>query len=203
MPLDPWRSRELPLPALAAAVNTVGAPLLAGVQDGRVAREVDERTLRYLQSLGLLDRPLRYDGRTAVYGFRHLLQALCVRALQARGYSLAQAQAALTGATDAELEGAALEALAAAPAAWGAPPPPRLGEVVSPPSAPPAPPPAPVAPPVAPAAPPPGAAPPAAQPWVAVEVVPGVLVLIDPARHSSPQSVLSTLEQALRPRSTP
>lgn len=191
MPLDPWRSRELPLPALAAAVNTVGAPLLAGVQDGRVAREVDERTLRYLQSLGLLDRPLRYDGRTAVYGFRHLLQALCVRALQARGYSLAQAQAALTGATDAELEAAALDALGVA-----SPPAPLVPAdalptplVVSDTPLPPfgrAPSPAPVAP----------------RAWVAAELAPGVLVLVDPALHPSPQSVLSTLEQALRPRST-
>lgn len=188
MTLDPWRSRELPLPALAAAVNTVGAPLLAGVQDGRVAREVDERTLRYLQSLGLLDRPLRYDGRTAIYGFRHLLQALCVRALQARGYSLAQAQAALTGATDGELEGAAIEALAGAPPrAVQSPAPLRpvmVGEGASAPLL------------LA------DAPPPAPRAWIAAEIAPGVVVLVDPAVHPSPASVFSTLEQALHPRST-
>ena len=65
----------------------------------------------------MLDRPLRYDGRTAIYGVRHLHQLICVRALQAQGLSLSQVQRALSGATDAQLAAAVADALGqAAPA---------------------------------------------------------------------------------------
>jgi DNA-binding transcriptional MerR regulator len=74
------------------------------VTDQRIQAVPDARTLRFYQSTGLLDRPLRYDGRVAKYGWRHLLQVVAVRALQAQGMSLAQVQAALAGATQDELE---------------------------------------------------------------------------------------------------
>ena len=44
------------------------------VDDGRVALEVDVRTVRFYASLGLVDRPLSYLDRRARYGRRHLLQ---------------------------------------------------------------------------------------------------------------------------------
>lgn len=114
MTLTDHRSATFSLSALAAAVAAFVAGLPATPGDERVAAVPDERTLRYYQSLGLLDRPLRYDGRAAIYGYRHLLQALAVRVLQVRGFSLAQAQGALAGATDASLEAAVQEALGAA-----------------------------------------------------------------------------------------
>lgn len=91
--------------------------------DERVSAAPDARTLRYYQSLGLLDRPLRYDGRNAVYGYRHLLQALCVKLLQAQGFNLSQAQRALDGASTAALESAALEAVGGADTPAQSPPP--------------------------------------------------------------------------------
>ena len=83
--------------------------------DSRVARHPDKRTLRWYQSLGIVDKPLRYRGRTAIYGRRHALQATAAKLLQASGHSLAQVQAALRGATDAELEAALADAGAVSP----------------------------------------------------------------------------------------
>ena len=71
--------------------------------DGRVAADVDTRTVRYYASLGLVDRPTRYADRRAYYGRRHLLQIVAVKRLQAAGAALADLQARLAGATDDEL----------------------------------------------------------------------------------------------------
>ncbi len=64
----------------------------------------DERTLRYYRSLGLLDPPLRQNGREGVYGFRHLLQACAVKVLQADGLTLAQVRRQLAGASTLSIE---------------------------------------------------------------------------------------------------
>lgn len=116
-PLHDYLHRELSLPELVAAAITLGARLPA-VGDERVRAEVDDRTVRYYQSSGLVDRPLRYEGRSALYGYRHLLQLLAVKALQGAGYKLAQVQASLAGVPTPELEAAVARALgevAAAP----------------------------------------------------------------------------------------
>lgn len=82
-----------------------------GAADGRVSAFPDARTVRYYSTLGLLDRP-RIEGRQAVYGRRHLLQLVAVKALQARGLALAQVQGRLLGLTDEELEAVASAAVA-------------------------------------------------------------------------------------------
>jgi DNA-binding transcriptional MerR regulator len=106
------REREFGLDAFVAAVSALlrSAPAPA---DGRVSEHPDARTLRYYQTTGLLDRPLRYDGRRAVYGYRHLLQAVAIKLLQGQGLSLGQIQRALAGATLVELEAAVAPALQA------------------------------------------------------------------------------------------
>jgi DNA-binding transcriptional MerR regulator len=78
--------------------------LLDAPVDGRVARAADPRTVRYYQSLGILDRPLSYEGHKARYGPRHLLQLLAVKALQRLRLPLAEIQERLYGKSDAELE---------------------------------------------------------------------------------------------------
>lgn len=153
------------LSAVAAAL--AGAP---SALDGRVREVPDERTFRWYQSAGLVDKPLRYEGRSAVYGRRHLLQALAIKVLQSRGLTLAQIQRALAGVADAQLESAVLEGLG--PAALGAPSPDTP----------------PVAPPVQPGAP----------PRMAVEIAPGVLVVLDPAQVADPAAVLQRLTLALQ-----
>lgn len=109
----PWT-----LPDLIAAVTArlVGAP---GTADGRVREVPDERTVRWYQSAGMIDRPLGYEGRSARYGHRHLLQILAIKLLQTQGLSLAQVQRALAGASDEQLEAAVADGLGAEP-----PPPP-------------------------------------------------------------------------------
>lgn len=71
--------------------------------NGRVRDVPDARALRWYATIGLLDRPTGYRGRTALYGPRHLLQAVALKRRQAEGMTLAQIQAELAGATDATL----------------------------------------------------------------------------------------------------
>lgn len=121
MTLPDLRDRRFPLSELAALTGRLLDEADVRAEDGRLGA-LDERTLRYWQTLGLLDRPLTYEGRQAVYGYRHLLQALSVRLLQSRGHSLAQAQAALAGVDSAALELAVLSALPGAEAPVQTPP---------------------------------------------------------------------------------
>ena len=129
----PWS-----LPGLIAVVaaRLDGAP---GAADGRVREVPDERTIRWYQSAGMIDRPLGYDGRSARYGRRHLLQVLAIKLLQAQGLSLAQVQRALSGASDEQLEAAVADGLGAdspAPPPTAPPPPvhpsPRLVAEIAP-----------------------------------------------------------------------
>ncbi|MBA3992009.1 MAG: hypothetical protein C0469_00685 [Cyanobacteria bacterium DS2.3.42] len=78
---------------------------LLGVQrDNRVSDLPDVRTVRYYTSLGLVDRP-QIVGRQGIYGRRHILQLLAIKALQTLQLPLQEIQAKLYGLTDAELEG--------------------------------------------------------------------------------------------------
>ncbi len=64
--------------------------------------EISPRTVRLYATQGLIDRPGK-EGRSAVYGRRHLLQLVLVRALARRGLSLS-AIAPFCVLADAELE---------------------------------------------------------------------------------------------------
>ena len=79
----------------------------AGVASGRVRDVPDPRTIRYYTTLGLLDRPAGYRGRTALYGPRHLRQLVAIKSLQAEGLTLAEVQRRVAGATDSALARAA------------------------------------------------------------------------------------------------
>jgi len=68
----------------------------------RLGEEITPRTVRLYATQGLIDRPGR-EGRSAIYGRRHLLQLLLIRSLARRGLSLA-AIAPLIGLSDGELE---------------------------------------------------------------------------------------------------
>lgn len=88
--------------ASAAALDALGI----AARNGQVRDRPDVRTIRYYGTLGLVDPPAEMTGRTARYGGRHLLQVLAVKAVQARGDSLADAQRTLVGASDEELRSA-------------------------------------------------------------------------------------------------
>ncbi len=100
-PASGWTLEEL---SGLAEARLAELGLLDALPDGRVARAADPRTVRYYQSLGILDRPLSYEGHKARYGPRHLLQLLSVKALQSLRLPLAEIQGRLYGRSEAELE---------------------------------------------------------------------------------------------------
>ncbi|HEV3260720.1 MAG TPA: MerR family transcriptional regulator [Gemmataceae bacterium] len=93
-----WTIDELS--ARVAAALSMDSP---GQANGRVREVPDLRTIRYYTTLGLIDRPAEMQGRTALYGRRHLMQIVAIKRLQGRGQSLADIQQQLVGLTDATL----------------------------------------------------------------------------------------------------
>lgn len=84
-------------------------PAVAARQSRHKVTEIPtERTIRYYVSAGLIDRPLRFEGTRALYGFRHFLQALSIKALQARYFPLRKVRSVIAGRTALELEGVLL-----------------------------------------------------------------------------------------------
>jgi len=71
---------------------------------GRVSQVPSARTIRYYTSLGLVDRPLGYEGGIAQYGGRHLLQLLAIKVLQAEYLPLPEIQKQLFGRSEEELQ---------------------------------------------------------------------------------------------------
>ena len=89
-------------PPLPVPSEVYGLEELLAVAGERLGEEITPRTVRLYATQGLIDRPGR-EGRSAVYGRRHLLQLLLIRSLARRGLSLA-AIAPLIGLADDELE---------------------------------------------------------------------------------------------------
>ena len=89
-------------PLLPTSAEGYGLEELLAVAGERLGEEITPRTVRLYATQGLIDRPGR-EGRSAVYGRRHLLQLLLIRSLARRGLSLA-AIAPLIGLADGELE---------------------------------------------------------------------------------------------------
>ncbi len=99
MPEDAaWTLDEL-VGRVAAALATAAYP---GSPNGRVRELPDRRAVRWYTTTGLVDRPAM-QGRSAIYRTRHLWQIVAVKRLQAQGFSLAEIQAKLAGATDETL----------------------------------------------------------------------------------------------------
>jgi hypothetical protein len=71
--------------------------------NGRVTPLPDRRVIRWYATIGLVDRPLASQGRSARYGPRHLLQLVAIKRRQAAGRTLAEIQVELAGATQATL----------------------------------------------------------------------------------------------------
>jgi len=162
----PRRSDRFDLAQLcAAAADLLGT---GGPEDQRVRALPDARTVRYYQSIGLVDRPAR-EGREAIYGWRHLLQIVAVKRLQVLGEPLAKIQAALVGlptdALEAALEIQTAREIPTAPVlrANGDPDPSRTSVTG----------------------------------FVTREISPGVLVVVDPSRVENVDAVLQALSQSI------
>lgn len=63
----------------------------------RVSKSLTERTLRYYISKGLVDKPSGKEGVSALYEYRHLLQILAVKRLQASFLPVKTIEDMLTG----------------------------------------------------------------------------------------------------------
>jgi DNA-binding transcriptional MerR regulator len=108
------------LDELAERVDAALAVDYRGQPSGRVRAVPDRRAIRWYTTIGLIDRPVAYRGRTALYGPRHLLQLVAVKRLQARGLPLVAIQQELAGATDTQLARVAHLPVGIVPAAVGA-----------------------------------------------------------------------------------
>jgi hypothetical protein len=169
--LDQYQYSEFGLEGLVKIVQGILERAATAPVDARVAEIPDARTLRYYQTKGIMDKPTRYDGRRAVYGYRHLLQALSVKLWQGQGYSLAQIQQALWGADNVKLERVVVELLGERQSVLGVPPPiPEITRLR-------------------------GA--PQGKALIAVEVGQGVSVILDPAQVEDPEVVLVAVRELL------
>jgi DNA-binding transcriptional MerR regulator len=94
------------LVTLEVLVNLVADILATGYEEpanGQVRAVPDVRTIRYYTTIGLVDRPLAMQGRTGLYGWRHVLQLVAIKRLQAEGLSLVEIQQRLIGMPDQQL----------------------------------------------------------------------------------------------------
>lgn len=110
------------LDELGARVKDALATGYVAPGSARVRAVPDARTIRYYTTLGLIDRPA-LQGRTALYGERHLLQLVAIKRLQADGLTLTQVQERLGGLPEHELRALARVPAGQAPAAPAAPAP--------------------------------------------------------------------------------
>jgi DNA-binding transcriptional MerR regulator len=93
-----WNLDELSHQVALALSNGYQPP-----SNGQVRAVPDVRTIRYYTAMGLVDRPSAMDGRTGLYGWRHLLQLVAIKRLQAAGLQLADIQQRMLGLTNGEL----------------------------------------------------------------------------------------------------
>lgn len=71
---------------------------------GTVTELPDERTVRYYLAEGLVPSAEEKQGTASVFGFRHLLQLLVVKKLQAEGLPIRAIRELVTGKTERQLE---------------------------------------------------------------------------------------------------
>lgn len=93
-----WTLKELQERVESALILDYDQPM------NRQANSIpNERALRYYTTIGLLERPAEMRGRTALYSWRHLLQVVAIKRLQAQGLSLIDVQQRLSGRPDSAL----------------------------------------------------------------------------------------------------
>ena len=95
--------RELTLRELAAEAALVLSREDLAQPRRRTTAVPTPRTIRYYARCGLVAPPIRYRGRTALYGRHHLRQLVAVKKLQAHGYSLDEIQEVLPKLDDGAL----------------------------------------------------------------------------------------------------
>jgi len=95
---------SLTLPRLLSILKEL-LPKIAPEQSRYLVTTVPTaRTIRFYTAQGLVDNPLGREGRSAVYGYRHLLQILAVKYLQSHYLPLRKIRSLVEGASNRDLE---------------------------------------------------------------------------------------------------
>lgn len=99
------REKYVGVAGLAEAAARILAESGAARQGrGTVTELPDERTVRYYLAEGLIPSAEEKQGTASVFGFRHLLQLLVVKKLQAEGLPIRAIRELVMGKTERQLE---------------------------------------------------------------------------------------------------
>jgi len=100
-----YRNRkDLRLTELVDISNDLIGEVAPKQPSDRVTETINERILRYYMAQGLVDRPLGRKGAAALYGYRHLLQILAIKALQGSYLPIKHIRSVLADKSDKDLE---------------------------------------------------------------------------------------------------
>jgi len=103
--LEKHRGRsDIRLDELVEIANHLISLVVPEQPSDRVAETLNERTLRYYITEGLIDRPLGKEGTAALYGYRHLLQIVAVKLLQGSYLPIRRIREILADKSNEELE---------------------------------------------------------------------------------------------------
>ncbi len=103
-PLQAYKRARLSLEELVRAANDLLPDVLpTDITDQRLKEELTPRLVRHYSSQGSLEEPEK-EGREARYTYRHLLQLLALRRLQAEGHRTGAVAPLTSGMSDPELE---------------------------------------------------------------------------------------------------
>lgn len=103
--LERHRGRtDIKLDELVEIANHLISLVVPEQPSDRVAETLNERTLRYYITEGLIDRPLGKEGTAALYGYRHLLQVLAIKLLQGSYLPIRRIREILTDRSNEDME---------------------------------------------------------------------------------------------------
>ena len=109
--LEKYDKREdFKLEELIGIANALMVEVAPVQPSDRVSETLSERTLRYYITEGLIDRPIGKEGTSALYSYRHLLQVLALKVLQASYLPMKRMRQILPGSTNEELKATILGA---------------------------------------------------------------------------------------------
>jgi DNA-binding transcriptional MerR regulator len=103
--LKPYRGRDdLSIDDLVHLAAEVVPQIVAGQSKHKVTEVPDARTIRYYIQEGLVDRPGGSAGPAAVYGYRHLLQIVAIKALQSEFVPIREIKRSIGSLSQEKLE---------------------------------------------------------------------------------------------------
>ena len=103
--LGPYRGREdLSIDDLVHLAAEIVPQIVAGQSKHKVTEVPDARTIRYYIQEGLVDRPGGSAGPAAVYGYRHLLQIVAIKALQSEFVPIREIKRSIGSLSQKKLE---------------------------------------------------------------------------------------------------